>query len=209
MQIIILIEPVEGARFRAKAGEPFNVSAEGKTAEEAAQQLKAILRSRLQTGSRLALLDLGNGSLPTSSAPLQLEPLPDDDWFFQTMEEAIAENRQRENEAGRPALRIDEGSTIRVGNSRISLDLVVEQYENGMTPEAMVRAYDTLELADVHAAIAYYLRHREEVRAYLKRRMEESEALRARIEAERPRVSREELMARRRAKEKADAPTGQ
>ena len=97
----------------------------------------------------------------------------------------------------------------RVGNSRISLDLVVEQYENGMTPEDMVRAYDTLVLADVHAVIAYYLRHRDEVRAYLKRRAEEAEALRAKIEAERPRVSREELLARRSAREKADAPTGQ
>ncbi len=108
-----------------------------------------------------------------------------------------------------PPLRIDEGGAVRVGNSRITLDLVVSQYENGMTPEDMVRAYDTLVLADVHAAIAYYLRHRDEVRAYLKRREQEAEALRAKIEAERPRVSREELLARRSAGEKANAPTGQ
>ena len=108
-----------------------------------------------------------------------------------------------------PPLRVDEGGAIRVGKSRISLDLVVEQYENGMTPEDMVRAYDTLGLADVHAVIAYYLRHRDEVRAYLKRRREEAEGLRAKIEAERPRVSREELLARRSAREKANAPTGQ
>ncbi len=87
--------------------------------------------------------------------------------------------------------------------------MIVEQYENGMTPEDMVRAYDTLVLADVHAVIAYYLRHRDEVRAYLKRRAEEAEALRAKIEAERPRISREELLARRSAREKANAPTGQ
>src|SRR6266571_5032369 len=105
-------------------------------------------------------------------------------------------------------LRMDEGGAIRVGKSRVSLDVVVEQYENGMTPEDLVRAYDTLVLADVHAAIAYYLRHRDEVRAYLKRRGEEAEALRAKIEAERPRVSREELLDRRSAREKADAPTG-
>ena len=108
-----------------------------------------------------------------------------------------------------PPLRLDEGGAIRVGKTRISLDLVVEQYENGMTPEDMVRAYDTLDLADVHAVIAYYLRHRDEVRAYLKRRKDEADALRAKIEAERPRVTRDELLARFSAKEKADAPTGQ
>src|SRR5437763_5796002 len=93
--------------------------------------------------------------------------------------------------ADSPPLRTDEGGAIRVGNSRISLDLIVEQYENGMTPEDMVRAYDTLVLADVHAVIAYYLRHRDDVRTYLKRRTEEAESLRAKIEAERPRVSRD------------------
>jgi uncharacterized protein (DUF433 family) len=108
-----------------------------------------------------------------------------------------------------PPLRVDEGGAVRVGKSRVSFDLVVEQYENGMTPEDLVRAYDTLDLADVHAVISYYLRHREEVRAYLKRRGVEAEALRARIEGERPRVTRAELLARRSAREKADAPTGQ
>ena len=200
MHVLILIEPIEGERFRARAGEPFGLSAEGKTAEEAAQQLQTILRERLQTGSRLALLDLGKGS-PATLAPLHFEPLPGEDWFFQTMREAIAENRQREDTADRPSLRVDHGGVIRVGNSRISLDLVVEQYENGMTPEDMIRAYDTLELADVHAAIAYYLRHHVEVRAHLKRRKEEAEALRAKIEAERPRVSRDELLARRQTRD--------
>src|SRR6516164_8887794 len=86
-----------------------------------------------------------------------------------------------------PPLHVNEGGAVRVGQSRVSLDLVVEQYENGMTPEDLVRAYDTLDLADVHAVIAYYLRHREAVRDYLKRRQEEAQALRAKIEAERPR----------------------
>jgi uncharacterized protein (DUF433 family) len=106
-----------------------------------------------------------------------------------------------------PPLRVDEGGVIRVGLSRVSLDLVVEQYENGMTPDEMVRAYDTLELADVHGAIACYLRHRDDVRAYLKRRVAEAEALRSSIEVERPRAAREGLLARRRAREQEHAST--
>jgi hypothetical protein len=77
-----------------------------------------------------------------------------------------------------------------------------------MSPEDLVRAYDTLELADAYAAIAYYLRHRGDVQAYRKRREQEAEALRAKIEADRSRISREELMTRRMAREKADALTG-
>ena len=95
-----------------------------------------------------------------------------------------------------PPLRVDDGGAVRVGTGRVTLDLVVEQYENGMLPEDMVRAYDTLNLADVHATIAYYLRHQDEVRAYLKRRAEQAETLRATIEAQQPRPSREELQAR-------------
>jgi len=40
-----------------------------------------------------------------------------------------------------------------VGKSRISLDLGVQQYEDGMTPEDMVRAYDTLVRADDHVIL--------------------------------------------------------
>jgi uncharacterized protein (DUF433 family) len=107
-----------------------------------------------------------------------------------------------------PPLRIVEGGAVRVGNSRITLDLVVEEYESGMTPEDMVRAYDTLVLADVYGAIAYYLSHRDAVREYMRRREVEAAALRAEIEARQPRISREELLARRAAKEKADAAAG-
>jgi uncharacterized protein (DUF433 family) len=89
-----------------------------------------------------------------------------------------------------PPLRVGVGGVIRIGTSRISFDLLVEQYENGMTPEDLVRAYDTLELTDVYAAIGYYLKHREEVQADLKRRTDEAGQLRARIEQGRPHAIR-------------------
>ena len=108
-----------------------------------------------------------------------------------------------------PLLREDEGGVVRVGESRVSLDLIVEQYEKGMTAEDMVRAYDSLGLADVHDVIGYYLRHREEVQAYLKRRSEEAAILKLKIETERPRIAREELLARCRARGTDHAPAGQ
>lgn len=92
-----------------------------------------------------------------------------------------------------------------MGKSRITLALIVEEYESGMTPEDMVRAYDTLDLADVYAVVAYYLRHRDVVGEYMKRRDEKAQELRAQIEAGQRRFSREELIARRGAQEKADA----
>ena len=96
-----------------------------------------------------------------------------------------------------------------MGQSRVSLDLIVEQYENGMTPEQMIRNYDTLQLADVYAAIAYYLRHRDAVQNYLTQRKVEAESLRTKLEGERPRLTRRELLERRGAREKNHAPTGQ
>src|SRR5947207_873762 len=101
MRVPILIEPGEGGSFRARAGEPFGVSADGQTPTEAAEHLTVLLQNRLNAGAQLAIIDLANGPPFVSSSPLHLEPLPDDDWFFQTMREAIAENRQRENETDR------------------------------------------------------------------------------------------------------------
>jgi uncharacterized protein (DUF433 family) len=99
-----------------------------------------------------------------------------------------------------PPLRLDEGGAVRIGKTRITLDLLVQEYENGRTPEDMVRAYDTLELPDVYAAVAYYLRHRAEVSAYLERREAEAARLRALIESRQPpRPTKEELLARREA----------
>jgi uncharacterized protein (DUF433 family) len=99
----------------------------------------------------------------------------------------------------RPALRLDEAGTIRLADSRVPLDLVVEQYNSGMAPEDMVRHYDSLKLADVHAAIAFYLRHRDAVHGYLDRRDAAAERLRAAVESAQAPVTRDELMARRAA----------
>jgi uncharacterized protein (DUF433 family) len=102
-------------------------------------------------------------------------------------------------------LRQDATGAVRVGKSRVLLELVIRAFRDGATPEAIVQAYDTLELSDVYAVLAYYLAHREEVEGYLRRCAEEADALRCEIESAQPRRLdlRERLLARSDAMAKA------
>ena len=84
-------------------------------------------------------------------------------------------------------LRVDEHGVIRIGDSRLSLEVILDYHNQGMTAEAIAEGYqDIVTLADVHAVLAYYLRHRDEVDGYLQRRDQEAEAIRHQIEAEQP-----------------------
>src|SRR6266508_2614733 len=107
-------------------------------------------------------------------------------------------------------LRVDAHAAVRVGNSRVLLELVIAAFEAGASPEAIVEDYSTLDLADVYATIAYYLRHKEEVRAYLQRREEEAAQVRAMIEAHQPDAAdrRSQLLARRAQMDQPHAPPG-
>lgn len=97
---------------------------------------------------------------------------------------------------------------IRVGDGRVQLEIVVDAYERGASPEDIVRSYDTLRLADVYGSIAFYLRHKQEVKDYIERRDQRAEEWRKKLEAEG--ISRpefwQELLARRARMEKGDAP---
>src|SRR5207253_5428205 len=79
-------------------------------------------------------------------------------------------------------LRVDETGAIRVGQSRVTLDALLQYWRLGMTPEEIARGLDTLNLADVLGALAYYFRHQSELDEYLRRRDEEAESLRQQIE---------------------------
>jgi len=86
-------------------------------------------------------------------------------------------------QADPPPLRVDETGTIRIGESQILLEVIVREYEEGADPESIASAYPPLQVAEVYAAIAYYLRHRSELDAYLRRREEQAAKLRQEIEA--------------------------
>jgi uncharacterized protein (DUF433 family) len=91
-------------------------------------------------------------------------------------------------------LRVDECGAARVGNSQVLLDIVIREFNNGAEPETIAHGYPTLDLADVYAVIAYYLRHRQDVDQYLQTRRQEAEKLRQEIEARQP--NRAELRAK-------------
>jgi uncharacterized protein (DUF433 family) len=56
---------------------------------------------------------------------------------------------------------------VRVGGTRVTLDSVVGAFLQGATAEEIALRYDVLSLSDVYATIAHYLRHRNEIDAYL------------------------------------------
>jgi len=105
-------------------------------------------------------------------------------------------------------LRMDDGGSLRVGQSRLTLDIVLEDFKQGMSPEEIAEGYETIELADVYGVIAYYLRHRDEIDVYLARREEEARLLEeeiARVQPARPGF-KAMLLERQARMEKSDAP---
>lgn len=75
-------------------------------------------------------------------------------------------------------LNTDAHGVMRVAGTRVTLDTVVYAYKRGDTPEQIAQDYSSLAIADIYAAIAYYLRHEQEIEAYLERRREEADAVR-------------------------------
>jgi uncharacterized protein (DUF433 family) len=101
-----------------------------------------------------------------------------------------------------PLYLAEEGRIVRVEGSRVSLDTIVGGYLLGWPPEEIAASYPTVSLAKVHAVIAYYLAHKDDVDAYLAENRRRSDALRREIEADPEyRARRERLLAARRADE--------
>lgn len=102
-------------------------------------------------------------------------------------------------QADSPPLHEDSDGALRVGSSRVLLELVIQSFQDGATPETIVQQYSALDLPDVYAVIAYYLRHRNEVEEYLVQREEKARSVRQTIELRQGNMSeiRQRLAARR------------
>jgi uncharacterized protein (DUF433 family) len=95
-------------------------------------------------------------------------------------------------------LRTEADGTVRVGNTRVLLDLVVATFLEGASAEEIVEQFPTLDLADVYSVLGFYLHHKDAVEAYMQERQRLTDEVRARIEArQRPAGIRERLLARR------------
>jgi len=81
-------------------------------------------------------------------------------------------------------LTITEFGTIRIGQSRVSLDSVVYHYKQGATAESIAESFPSLNLPDIYAVIAYYLANRETVEEYLRQQETEADALQQQIESD-------------------------
>jgi uncharacterized protein (DUF433 family) len=76
----------------------------------------------------------------------------------------------------------DPPGVFRVGDSRVLLELVLDAFKRGESPEAIVRSYRALRLADVYAVITCYLANPAPFDEYLRRCDEEAEAVRRKLE---------------------------
>jgi uncharacterized protein (DUF433 family) len=80
-------------------------------------------------------------------------------------------------------LHTDAHGAIRVGRSRVLLELVIHAYFMGETPEGIVDSYPTLTVADVYAVIGYYLVNPEPIDAYMRQRDAQADQIIREMEA--------------------------
>jgi len=95
-------------------------------------------------------------------------------------------------------LKMDSHGVFRVGDTRVSLDSVVYAFNRGENAAEIQYSFDTLSLAEVYAAIAYYLHNKAEIDQYLIQQEMRYEKMRADHEREfPPKITREMLLARK------------
>ena len=78
----------------------------------------------------------------------------------------------------RVPIQTDADGVIRVAGTRVTLETLVAAFDAGATAEEIVQQYPAVALADVYSVIAYYLRHQDDVRAYLADRTHQADRVR-------------------------------
>jgi hypothetical protein len=91
MQVSVLIERVPGNGYRAKGGEPFCLSAEGATRDEALQELRHLIEAKVSAGAEVVTLDV-----PISEHPwLPFAGMFRDDPLVEEWKKTMVEQRRQ------------------------------------------------------------------------------------------------------------------
>jgi uncharacterized protein (DUF433 family) len=73
-----------------------------------------------------------------------------------------------------------------IKDKRVSLDSLVYQWREGLSPETIRESYPVLTLKEVYGAISFYLDHQAEIDEYLRQAAQEEEVMAENIRATYP-----------------------
>jgi uncharacterized protein (DUF433 family) len=91
-----------------------------------------------------------------------------------------------------------EDGTIRITGTRITLDVIINQFKLGATAEQIYDSFPAASLKYIYGVIYYYLEHTDAVEAYIRERQQAATETRLWVESQPGnRVLRERLLARR------------
>jgi uncharacterized protein (DUF433 family) len=91
-----------------------------------------------------------------------------------------------------------EDGTIRITGTRITLDVIINQFKLGATAEQIYDSFPVASLRDIYGTIYYYLDHTDAVEAYMREQQQAAAETRQWVESQPGnRVLRERLLARR------------
>jgi hypothetical protein len=94
MQIPILVERIAGDGYRARAFQPFAVTAKGATRQEALARVREKVESRLKDGTELVGLEVG----PETNPWVEFAGMFKDDPLIDEWKKAMAEYRKKVDE---------------------------------------------------------------------------------------------------------------
>ncbi|HVU10279.1 MAG TPA: hypothetical protein VHD90_03335 [Phototrophicaceae bacterium] len=69
-------------------------------------------------------------------------------------------------------MHMDDDGTLRVRDTKVSLEEIITRYQLGYAPERTAGDFSTIKLADVYVLIAYYLNNRDEIDVYVRQQEE-------------------------------------
>lgn len=72
-----------------------------------------------------------------------------------------------------------EDGSIRVGDTRLLIDMIIYAHKRGLCPEEIYESFpsSSYSVADIYSVLAYYLTHQAEIDRYLTAREKESEEI--------------------------------